>query len=191
MCCGTFLAGRKSFLVTGSIKILRLNDVVDSILNASCFVFLKLAFFLLLGRYSPFLRNIEFVVFLRSRPYSLVALVVSSPTWAEIKYTILPDKEDERFTTYGTQSCTYYLDVYSRTTLKGKATSAGLAEWWGVDSWISGYLTAYNQFRPNSKKDILGSMSTNSARKWIASWCRDNSVRDVLDAIGALIKGLK
>ena len=114
---------------------------------------------------------------------ALVALVVSSPAWAKDKNGI--------FKSYGNQSCANYSDAYSRTTLTGKGTYEGPAEWWGVSEWISGYITAYNQLTPNGKKEILGSMSITAARKWIASWCRDNSGASILQATMALIKNLK
>ena len=44
---------------------------------------------------------------------------------------------------------------------------------------------------PKVFQNILGSMSTNDARRWIASWCRDNPSKDMDDGIKALILKLE
>ena len=108
---------------------------------------------------------------------ALASAVSSADGWAHDKYL--------GFTTYANETCGYYLDAYSRTTLRGN-TYSGPAEAWLVIGWIGGYLTAYNEFNANGKKSILGGMSQNDARRWIAAWCRDNPSKDVLDAVSAL-----
>ena len=60
----------------------------------------------------------------------------------------------------------------------------------GVFGWIEGYLTAYNAHFDNGKKSILGSMTLNDTRRWIAAWCRDNPSKDVMVGIEVLIRKL-
>jgi hypothetical protein len=109
----------------------------------------------------------------------LVALVVSGPAWA------LDNKGN--YITYGVNSCTKYIDVYSRTKLTGRSTYDGPLDAWFSFGWIHGYVTAYNESVRNYRSDIFYSMSMNNAYKWMASWCRDNHQKNVHDALKALI----
>ena len=100
------------------------------------------------------------------------------------------DDKNGRFTSYDSRSCGYYLDAYSRTTLTGDTAQEGNHQAWGVFGWIDGYLTAYNAHVANGKESILGSMTINDARRWIAAWCRDNPSKDVMVGIEVLIRKL-
>ena len=111
--------------------------------------------------------------------FALAMAFSSAEGWAYDKYG--------DFIHYDGKSCGFYLDAYSKSTLKGEGRMKGPYEAWKVFGWINGYLTAYNRFNNNGKKSILGSMSMNDARRWIAAWCRDNPSKDVLHAVSALI----
>ena len=115
--------------------------------------------------------------------FALVVVFSSAEGWAKDK--------NGGYAAHGNLSCGYYLDVYSKTTLKGDGYLEGPREAWGVFGWINGYLTAYNRFNNNGKKSILGSMSMNDARRWIAAWCRDNPSKDIDDAVSALTDKLE
>jgi len=95
--------------------------------------------------------------------------------------------KDGMFTTYDNSSCGTYLDAYSKSTLTGDRGYSGPHQAWEVFGWISGYLTAYNELRINGKPSILGSMGTNDALRWIASWCRGNPSTDVWAALSAFV----
>ena len=79
--------------------------------------------------------------------FALVLAFSSADGWAYDK--------NEIFTRYDTDSCGYYLDAYSRSMLKGDGGVKGPHEFWKLNGWINGYLTAYNEFVANGKKDIL------------------------------------
>ncbi len=95
------------------------------------------------------------------------------------------------FSTHNNRSCGYYLDLYSRTTLRGDRTLNGPYAAWAVFAWINGYLTAYNEHVANGKKTILGSMTLNDVRRWMAVWCRDNPSKDIDYAVSALTSKLR
>jgi len=107
----------------------------------------------------------------------LVGLVINGPAWGY---------DQDGITAFNTPKCGEYLDVYAKTTLKPNNVYEGPYEAWKVFGWISGYLTAYNENTDNRIKNILGTTTMNDARRWIASWCRDNPSKDVLDALVAL-----
>jgi len=109
---------------------------------------------------------------------SIIALVLSGAAYARDK--------DGNYTVIGNKSCGYYLDGYSKATLTDTGFK-GVFESSLVFGFISGYLTAYNTTVPNGKQNILGSMSINDARRWIASWCWDNPSKDMDDGTQALI----
>jgi hypothetical protein len=54
--------------------------------------------------------------------------------------------------------------------------------------WVGGFITTYNSYVQNGKRDILEGMTANDALRWVASWCRDNSSRDLEYALEALIE---
>jgi len=110
---------------------------------------------------------------------SIIALVLSGAAHAKDK--------DGSYITVGNQSCGEYLDAYSRATLTGESEGKGPAEAVNIFGYINGYISAYNRYVPNGKQNILGSMSVNDVRRWIASWCQDNPSKDLVDGIDALI----
>ncbi len=113
-----------------------------------------------------------------------LALVLSSANgWAR-------DKNGD-FMTYDYVSCGEYVDAYSKSTLKGNRNFQGPYETGTVFGGIYGYLSAYNRFSNNGKSSILGSMSKNDARRWMAAWCRDNPSKDVDNAVNALTRKLR
>jgi len=111
--------------------------------------------------------------------FALALLLSSADGWAKGK--------NGSYNLYGNESCGYYLDAYSRSTLTGRGTQNGPHDAWSVFGWIAGYLSAYNELTNNGKKSILGSMTSNDARRWIAAWCRDSPSKKVWDAVDALI----
>ena len=92
------------------------------------------------------------------------------------------------FAVYGSHTCGEYSDAYANATLTGKNGFKGRHNWWQIDGWIDGYLTAYNQLKKNMIRDVIVEMSANDSRRWMASWCRDNPSDMFLNAIDRLIK---
>jgi hypothetical protein len=96
--------------------------------------------------------------------------------------------KEGQFTVYGGHSCEEYLDAYANATLTGTNGFNGKHNWWQIDGWIDGYLTAYNQLKKNLQRDVIVKMSPNASRRWMASWCRDNPSDTFLNAIFRLIR---
>ena len=69
--------------------------------------------------------------------FALVMVFSSADGWAKDKKGGYADD--------GNPSCGYYLDAYSKTTLKGDGYLEGPHEALSVFGWINCYLTAYNQ----------------------------------------------
>lgn len=115
--------------------------------------------------------------------FALALLPSSADSWARDK--------NGTFTTHGGKSCGHYLDAYSRSTLSGGTQLKGTPEALTVFGWINGWLSAYNALSANGKKNILGGMTPNGARRWVATWCLDNPSKDVDDAIGTLTRKLE
>jgi len=114
--------------------------------------------------------------------FAFALLLSSADGWAKDK--------NGRFTEFS-RSCGYYLDAYSRSTLIGDRGQKGPNEAYWVAGWIGGYLSAYNQFRDNGKQNILGGMTANDVRRWIAAWCRDNPSKKVMHAVFVLTDKLE
>ena len=91
---------------------------------------------------------------------------------------------------FGELSCGSYLDVYSRMAFQGTNTYSSYPDGREVADWIEGFITDFNQFVDNGKANILGNMSINDARKWLASWCRDNPSKTLDLGIRSLAKSL-
>ena len=84
-------------------------------------------------------------------------------------------------------SCSEYLDAYSKTELTVKGFK-GPHEAWEVFGFINGAMSVYNANTDNGINNIIEGMTTNDARRWMASWCRDNQQENLVDAISALIR---
>jgi len=110
---------------------------------------------------------------------ALVGLVVSGPAWGIGK--------GGAYTGYSQHSCGFYLDAYASAELIGDHLYSGTYKTSIVFGWINGYLTAYNRHVDTGEINILGTMPMNDARRWMASWCRDNPSKDVLDALAELL----
>ena len=84
--------------------------------------------------------------------------------------------------------CVEYLDAYARTTLLKENDFKGPHEFFAAAGWVGGFITTYNSYVQNGKRDIIEGMTANDALRWVASWCRDNSSRDLEYALEALIE---
>ena len=87
----------------------------------------------------------------------------------------------------GAKSCQQYLDAYAKATLTGEGTITGHDMFHKLSGWVNGFISAYNFTVKNGKKSTTAGMSINDNYRWIASWCRDNSSKDIADATIALI----
>jgi len=87
----------------------------------------------------------------------------------------------------GGDTCTVYLDAYSRSTLKGESGYKGPYIAWNTFGWLNGFFSGYNLAKPNNIEDVIEAMTNNDVRRWVASWCRDNPSSSVDDAVVALL----
>ena len=117
--------------------------------------------------------------------FGLMLIVLSIAGTAESGWAA--DK-DGKFTFMGAITCGEYLDAYSKSTLTGDSTYKGPSEFWEATGFINGYIASYNAYTPNGKPDVLAGMSNNDTYRWIASWCRDNPSKYVLDGVWLLIR---
>ncbi len=99
-------------------------------------------------------------------------------------------EKDGSYTSAGALSCGMYLGAYSKAELSGefglKADHTGHR----IVGWIDGFITAYNMKADNGKSNVLGTMTLNDARRWVASWCRDNPSNGLDEGINALMDKL-
>lgn len=93
---------------------------------------------------------------------------------------------DGTYTIIGDDSCGEYLDAHSRATLDDDGYK-GPHKFWRVAGWITGYITGYNRWAANGKKNITAGLSRSDVYRWIASWCRDNPSKDLNDATEAFV----
>ena len=113
---------------------------------------------------------------------ALVGLVVSGPA--------LGRDASNRADLLSYESCAEYLEGYSQATLKGDNGWRGTAKSFGSFGWISGFLSAYNVYKENGKRNILTPMTLNDAFRWLASWCRDNPSSNSSIGLSSLIEKL-
>lgn len=112
---------------------------------------------------------------------ALIAVLVSGPAWGADRGV---------FTPVNSRTCGVYLDAYSRSKVSGASTYNGPYEMWEAVGYISGYLSAYNQYAKNGKDDIIKSKSRNDVKRWLASWCRDNLSSLLMEGFSVLVNKL-
>ena len=114
--------------------------------------------------------------------FGLMLIVLSIAGTAESR-----DK-DGGYSIIGIIKCGEYLDAYSKSTLTGDSTAEGQHEFWKATGFINGFISSYNAYTSNGKKDVVGDMSMNDTYRWIASWCRDNPSKYVDHGVRVLIR---
>jgi hypothetical protein len=55
-------------------------------------------------------------------------------------------------------------------------------------AWALGYMTAYNQYGAEPKRDVSGGQHTEELAKWIDDYCRKNPTDSFYGATAALIR---
>lgn len=81
---------------------------------------------------------------------------------------------------YGAASCGTWLED------RREASFAGLA----AESWVQGYLTAFNVYGPSPTRDITVNTDHAGAAAWIDNYCRTHPLADIREAADALIAEL-
>ena len=96
--------------------------------------------------------------------------------------------KDGNMVARGKPSCREFHEGNATAKFKDPRTVDAVPAFLKYRAWISGYLTAYNQYVFNGKSSVLGAanMSDNDGIRWIGAWCRDNMSKDVFNAIQAL-----
>jgi hypothetical protein len=59
------------------------------------------------------------------------------------------------------------------------------------DSWLNGYITAYNQYVPLAKGDVATGTDANGLTGWIDNYCAAHPLDYVAQAATALITELR
>jgi hypothetical protein len=57
------------------------------------------------------------------------------------------------------------------------------------EAWVDGYVNAYNRFIPDTH-DIRGGVDRPSIMLWINNYCSQNPLKNLDDAMGALVEEL-
>ena len=95
---------------------------------------------------------------------------------------------DGTYSALENKSCGEYLDAYSRATLYDDGDGyKGPHEFWYATGWINGYITSYNQWTANGKENVAAGLSHGDVYRWVASWCRDNPSKELVEATAAFI----
>ena len=94
------------------------------------------------------------------------------------------------YVAYATEiyTCSDYIDIYARTTLTDRNDAEAPSRGHQHYAYALGYLTAYNRYTPNKKQNIAGGDTINDIRRWLGSWCRDNSSQTLDNALNAYIR---
>jgi len=108
----------------------------------------------------------------------MAVLVIGGLVWSG-------EAEAFTFKTYGLPTCGEYLGAYGKITLADKGAADGPPMALLTLTWMSSYLSAYNNMAVGGG-DVLAGMTINDARGWVASWCRDNPPKDLIDALDTL-----
>ena len=87
----------------------------------------------------------------------------------------------------GNITCGEYLDAYSRSTLTGGADYRGPQIFWFAVGFINGFVSGANALLENGKKNVLAAVPADDPYRWVASWCRDNPSRSLVNAVNNLI----
>lgn len=83
-------------------------------------------------------------------------------------------------------TCAMYLEAYSKSTLDGVAQFTGPQGATLLFGWAKGFEDGINAAARNGKRSV-NNMTPNDTRKWLASWCRDNPSKVMVEAFYALI----
>jgi hypothetical protein len=90
------------------------------------------------------------------------------------------------FTYYNAMSCSSVLSAHAGLKILPKGYS-GNHNTWEFVGWIQGYVTAVNQ-HVRGKSNYFSSMDSLDIANWVASWCRSNPTRDIVDAVSTFSK---
>ena len=95
----------------------------------------------------------------------------------------------------GSSNCTKYLGSYGSANLK-RTPDGGISyvgDFGFVMGWLQGFATRVNRTIPGGAN--IYDMDSVELAAWVASWCRDNPLKQVVDAMDALtesrVKSLK
>ncbi len=86
---------------------------------------------------------------------------------------------------FGERSCDAWVGVRKDLNKEDKNFLVFLS----IVSWISGYLTAYNNYTKNIY-NIMGETDLDSIHLWVDKYCRENPLSGVADAMELLIPEL-
>ena len=99
---------------------------------------------------------------------------------AVIMFGIAETKDSRAWTVIAPISCEFYLDAYSKTTMKGVGNVVAPHEMWKAMGFINGIISGINLAKG---LDLGRDIPNNQKYKWIASWCRDNVRKELHDAV--------
>ena len=117
---------------------------------------------------------------------ALLLLTITGPAGS----VYAADKDGDYIVTGGVVHCRDYLREYGNSKLTGDQGFTANHGGFRAYGWIEGYTSAYNRFVENGKKDITATISPNSIRSWLASWCRDNPSDNMGEGIKILFDKL-
>ena len=88
-----------------------------------------------------------------------------------------------------TPDCREFLEEYASVTFTDPDRVRASSAFHKHKHWIWGYISAYNMYVENGKKEVLSAanMPYNDTLKWLGAWCRDNMSKTVFLAIQALL----
>ena len=115
---------------------------------------------------------------------ALVTVLVSGPAWGV---------KNNSYSSYfpGSEKCTKFLSDYARAettaTRDGNAVNYSYPAAAALEiGWILGFISGTNREKEGRENFFLYGWVENIG--WIASWCRDNPSKDLLDAVEALMR---
>ena len=93
----------------------------------------------------------------------------------------------QTYTTHGlgTESCERFIAAADL-----RKFDNNWSNWNRFSDWLNGYVTAYNRFVENGRKDIARNTDHDGRMSYIESFCRKNPAKDFSDASQALIEKL-
>jgi hypothetical protein len=85
--------------------------------------------------------------------------------------------------------CREFLEGYATAKFIGTNTSRASTDFHQHKTWIFGFVSAYNMYYENGKKEVLSTanMSANDTLRWLEAWCRDNMSKNLFNATQALL----
>ena len=95
------------------------------------------------------------------------------------------------YTSLGAFGCSDYVAHYDEDRADRPSSDHILVEYLPRQGWLLGYLTAYNAWIANGRRNVAQGLDEDAIESWVADYCREYPLDTIGDAMIAFIRELE